>query len=93
MGEIFMPADSRHVKKERERARELKKSQWWKDKIRAGVCYYCEKNFPPGELSMDHIVPLIRGGKTGKNNTVVACKTCNSQKSYKTLVQLKLQKP
>jgi 5-methylcytosine-specific restriction endonuclease McrA len=31
---------------------------------------------------MDHIVPLIRGGKSSRGNIVPACKTCNSQKKY-----------
>lgn len=31
---------------------------------------------------MDHIVPLIRGGKSVKSNIVTACKTCNSQKKH-----------
>jgi len=31
---------------------------------------------------MDHIVPLIRGGKSVKSNIVTACKACNSQKKH-----------
>ena len=31
---------------------------------------------------MDHIVPLIRGGKSAKNNIVPACKGCNSRKKH-----------
>jgi 5-methylcytosine-specific restriction endonuclease McrA len=31
---------------------------------------------------MDHIVPIIRGGKASKNNVVPACKECNSKKKY-----------
>jgi len=31
---------------------------------------------------MDHIIPLIRGGKSTKNNIVAACKSCNSKKKY-----------
>jgi 5-methylcytosine-specific restriction endonuclease McrA len=31
---------------------------------------------------MDHIVPMIRGGKTTKGNIVPACKECNTKKKY-----------
>ena len=31
---------------------------------------------------MDHIVPLIRGGKSTRGNIVPACKECNSRKKY-----------
>ncbi len=31
---------------------------------------------------MDHIVPLVRGGKSVKINIVAACKECNSRKKY-----------
>lgn len=31
---------------------------------------------------MDHIVPIIRGGKSTKGNAVPACKGCNSKKKY-----------
>jgi 5-methylcytosine-specific restriction endonuclease McrA len=31
---------------------------------------------------MEHIVPLIRGGKTTKSNVVPSCKECNTEKKY-----------
>jgi 5-methylcytosine-specific restriction endonuclease McrA len=31
---------------------------------------------------MDHIVPIIRGGKSTKRNIVIACKECNNKKKY-----------
>jgi 5-methylcytosine-specific restriction protein A len=31
---------------------------------------------------MDHIVPLIRGGKSTKGNIVPSCKECNSRKKH-----------
>jgi 5-methylcytosine-specific restriction endonuclease McrA len=33
-------------------------------------------------LTMDHVVPLIRGGRSIKNNLVPACKECNNKKKY-----------
>ena len=31
---------------------------------------------------MDHLVPLVRGGKSTKGNIVPACKDCNNKKKY-----------
>ena len=92
MTELFMPKDSDFIKKEKEKARLLKRTRWWKEKIQKGLCYHCGKSFSPKNLTMDHLVPLVRGGKTGKNNVVVSCKKCNNEKSFKTLVELKLKK-
>lgn len=68
------------LKREKQKARELRKSQWWKRKCAKGVCYYCEMPVKPADLTMDHIVPISRGGKTTKGNVVPACKECNNQK-------------
>jgi 5-methylcytosine-specific restriction enzyme A len=70
------------LRKEKEKARDLRKSQWWKRQLAKGACHYCQRRVPPGELTMDHIVPLIRGGKSARGNTVPACKDCNNQKRY-----------
>lgn len=70
------------LRRERAKSREIRKSPWWKRRLSAGRCYYCGKAFPPRELSMDHVVPLIRGGKSTKGNVVPACKDCNSRKKH-----------
>lgn len=70
------------VAKEKEKARALRKTQWWQRRIAQGVCHYCRKPTPPKELTMDHIVPLIRGGLTTRGNVVPACKECNNRKKY-----------
>ncbi len=79
---FFIPADEEHIKREKQKARELRKSQWWKRKKATGICYYCGKKFHPSELTMDHIVPIARGGKTVKGNVVPCCKDCNNKKKY-----------
>jgi len=83
MSEFFLAASPEHIKKERAKARDLRKSQWWKRKLNEGVCYYCEQIFAPDELTMDHKVPLARGGFSTKANLVPACKTCNSEKKHR----------
>jgi 5-methylcytosine-specific restriction protein A len=78
--------------KEKEKARELKKKDWWKNLIAKGLCYYCGKKVDPKELTMDHIVPLGRGGKSTKGNVVACCKDCNNKKKYLTPVEIILEK-
>ncbi|NMA42843.1 MAG: HNH endonuclease [Oligosphaeraceae bacterium] len=78
----FVPADEEHVRREREKARQLRASQWWKNLRGQGICYYCQKRIPPKELCMDHLVPVIRGGKSSKGNIVACCKPCNNKKSH-----------
>lgn len=70
------------IRKERHKARELRNSQWWKRKLAKGRCHYCGKAFSAGQLTMDHIVPLSRGGKSSRANVVTACKTCNTMKKH-----------
>jgi len=70
------------LRREREQARKLRDSQWWKRKRSSGCCHYCGGSFPPKQLTMDHLVPLVRGGKSSKGNLVPACKDCNSKKKY-----------
>jgi 5-methylcytosine-specific restriction endonuclease McrA len=80
---FFFPAASEEeIKREKQKARELRKSSWWHRKCAEGRCYYCNAGIPPKELTMDHIVPLVRGGKSVKANIVTACKDCNNKKKY-----------
>lgn len=72
--------DNDDMKRERRKARELRASQWWKRRCAKGRCHYCGNAAPPKELTMDHIVPIARGGKTTKGNVVPACKACNNAK-------------
>ena len=68
------------IKREKNKAREMRQTQWWKRQLSRSVCHYCGRSFPPSELTMDHVVPLSRGGKTTRGNVVPACKTCNTEK-------------
>ena len=68
------------IKRERVKTRQLRASQWWKRRMDKGVCYYCGRSVLPKELTMDHIVPITRGGRSTKGNVVPACKDCNNAK-------------
>jgi len=81
MTEFFdIPVDDATLNRERRKARELRQTQWWKRRCAKGVCFYCGRPTPARELTMDHIVPLARGGRTTKGNVVPACKDCNNRK-------------
>lgn len=77
---FFTGVDDDTIRREKAKARELRKSRWWQTKISAGQCYYCAQQTPPAQLTMDHVVPLARGGISSKNNLVACCKECNTKK-------------
>jgi len=80
--------DKKSIAREKAKARELRKSQWWKNEINKGQCHYCGKSVEPKDLTLDHIVPLSRGGKSTKGNVVPCCKECNNKKKYMTPVDM-----
>ena len=82
MDPLAYQLDESDLKRERQKARELRASQWWKRRLAKGVCYYCGSRIPPKELTMDHIVPISRGGRSTKGNLVPCCKDCNNKKKH-----------
>ena len=79
---FIIEVSEQEIKREREKARELRRSQWWKNRIAKGVCHYCGGTYSSDELTMDHLVPVIRGGKSARGNVVPACKECNNKKKH-----------
>jgi len=47
-------------------------------------CQYCGRKFKTSDLSIDHVVPRSRGGRTEWNNVVCACLACNVKKGGRT---------
>jgi 5-methylcytosine-specific restriction endonuclease McrA len=47
-------------------------------------CQYCGKKFTTDALSLDHVVPRVRGGKATWDNIVCACLRCNVRKGGRT---------
>ena len=76
----WIDVSEEQLRREREKARELRRSQWWRNRIAAGRCHYCGAATPPKELTLDHGVPRVRGGHSSRGNCVPACKACNSAK-------------
>lgn len=80
---FVVTVDEQDIRRERQKAKKMRASQWWKRKRGAGLCHHCGGKFPPKELTMDHLVPIIRGGKSTKGNLVPSCKECNSGRKYR----------
>lgn len=85
-------ADAAHVKREREKARALRATDWWRAKLARGVCHYCGRTVGAAALTMDHVVPVARGGKSVKSNCVPCCKDCNNKKRALTPAEIILAK-
>ncbi len=88
----LLNGDKAHIARERKKAQELKRSQWWKNVLAKGLCHYCGKKFPPDQLTMDHVVPVARGGPSTKVDVVPSCKACNQSKKLTTPVEEALKK-
>ena len=55
-----------------------------KTKIAHGkTCCYCGRE---GRLSLDHMIPQLKGGRDAADNIVYACRSCNSSKGSKDMV-------
>ncbi len=84
MSDWYQPVDASHIRREREKARKLRASPWWKACLAKGECHYCHRHFPPEELTMDHLIPVARGGTSTRGNVVPACFACNQSKAART---------
>jgi HNH endonuclease len=50
----------------------------------AGRCSYCGGT---DDLSLDHLIPRLRGGEDAADNLVTACRSCNSSKGSRDLLE------
>ena len=48
-------------------------------------CQYCGVQYSDHELTLDHVVPRVDGGKTTWTNVVTACAACNLRKADRLL--------
>ena len=49
-------------------------------------CFYCRRCFAYDELTIDHLIPVVRGGSNTVDNLLLACKPCNSRKGHKDIL-------
>jgi 5-methylcytosine-specific restriction endonuclease McrA len=48
------------------------------------VCQYCGREFSKSHLTLDHVIPIVQGGRKCWENIVTACKPCNQRKGGRT---------
>ncbi len=84
---LDLQPDPQHMHREREKARQLRKTDWWRAQLQKGVCHYCGKQVGAENLTMDHVIPVARGGKSVRSNCVPCCKDCNNKKKAYTPVE------
>src|SRR5258708_22414418 len=48
------------------------------------TCQFCGRVFPSAELTLDHVVPRSRGGRSSWENLVACCYHCNNTKGDRT---------
>jgi 5-methylcytosine-specific restriction endonuclease McrA len=48
------------------------------------TCQYCQLKHPLGQLTMDHVHPVVKGGLKSWDNIVTACRACNLKKGGRT---------
>ena len=89
--DVLPPPTPAQVKRERERARELRATAWWRAQIAKGVCHYRGRAVGAAALTMDHVIPVARGGKSVKSNCVPCCKECNNKKKSATPAEMILE--
>ncbi len=51
------------------------------------MCQYCGKRSSTSELSLDHLLPRSKGGKSSWENLVCCCVTCNAKKGGRTPIE------
>jgi len=48
------------------------------------TCQFCGRVFPGAELTLDHVLPRSRGGRSSWENLVACCYSCNNSKGDRT---------
>lgn len=51
------------------------------------TCLYCDESVTHSQATLDHVIPLSKGGKTNFLNIVTSCEKCNSLKGNKTTMK------
>jgi 5-methylcytosine-specific restriction endonuclease McrA len=52
------------------------------------TCQYCGEALPPGDLTLDHVIPRSRGGNSTWENLVACCHACNRRKGNRMLHEI-----
>jgi len=60
-------------------------------KDQKGICYICKEEFDFDKMELDHVHPIVNGGKHEKANCKMACMPCNRSKGAKPLNEVTYQ--
>ena len=55
------------------------------------TCQYCGDNLTVNQCTIDHVVPISKGGKTTWHNVVTACYPCNNSKGNNPKIRPKVE--
>jgi 5-methylcytosine-specific restriction endonuclease McrA len=76
-------AEVKHRRRARESNGHFTATQWKDIKIAQNfTCLLCGKSEPKIKLTVDHIIPLSKGGDNNVGNIQGLCGSCNSRKSF-----------
>ena len=51
-----------------------------------GRCFYCDKRLDTN-WTIDHLIPISRGGTSRKSNLAPSCRRCNEEKGNMTHIE------
>lgn len=54
------------------------------------ACQYCGKSFKTSKLTIDHVIPRAKGGKSDWTNCVTSCFECNNKKGNRTPTEARM---
>lgn len=80
----------RYINVPRRGARWSRQAVFQRDNYTCGYCGIClgekqrNKSLSRSDFTIDHVLPVSRGGKNSWTNTVCACAVCNQRKSNRT---------
>jgi 5-methylcytosine-specific restriction endonuclease McrA len=90
IGHLPFPKVLRLVKYVAMKWRSARAPSWSRKRLMArdkDRCAYCGKH----ATTVDHVIPISRGGTSSWLNTVAACSPCNNKKGHKTLHESRMK--
>lgn len=90
IGHLPFPKVLRLVKFVKTQWRTARPPTWSRKRLLArdkGLCVYCTKP----ATTVDHVVPVSRGGKSTWLNTVASCSPCNNKKGNRTATESRMK--
>jgi hypothetical protein len=77
----FLPPPIAHGGIKDKRKGNYRVARWKMLKI-SNKCHWCGEKLTINTSTMDHVIPLHRGGLDNANNRVLACEPCNKRRGH-----------